>query len=221
MRENSACFGFIVSSGRYVGSYSRIYQKHLYISPNVCNSIYCKQLNRTCFHFSHRLVVPKRRQLTRPNLVASFDSLVSNKTLLQNISKLGYETPLPIQTSAIPSIKQGLDVTLGSHTGSGKTLVSIFASSHFRLIFYEAFLLPILEGIHTQQKRVQVLIIEPTRELCVQVASVCASLCNNTGIRSVSLIGGANVHRQMDGLKEKQPHIVLGTPGRLYELAIE
>ncbi|GJQ09971.1 hypothetical protein GpartN1_g1762.t1 [Galdieria partita] len=178
------------------------HQQRYFSSSNVCISPCCRHLWRPRFRnfqeiFPHKL---------RFHLSSNFDWLVQNKTLLHNIERLGYSSPLPIQHSAIPCIKRGLDVTLGSHTGSGKTL---------------AFLLPILERIDVQQRQLQVVIIEPTRELCVQTANVCDSLASNMSIKSVSLIGGANIQRQMDSLKEKQPHIVLGTPGRLYELTVE
>ncbi|EME31126.1 DEAD-box ATP-dependent RNA helicase CshC [Galdieria sulphuraria] len=186
-------------------SNSILFHQHRYISSNVCVSPYRRQyLGRPRFHTS-RVTVPQR-YIFRFHLTANFCSLIENKTLLENIERWGFQSPLPIQSSAIPYIKRGLDVTLGSHTGSGKTL---------------AFLLPILEGINVQHKQPQVFIIEPTRELCVQIAKVCESLASNMGIRSISLIGGANIQRQIDSLKERQPHIVLGTPGRLYELLIE
>eukprot|EP00871_Galdieria_phlegrea_P004450 jgi/Galph1/5005/GphlegSOOS_G3678.1 len=135
----------------------------------------------------------------------TFPTLVRNQTLLKNIADLGFVEPLPIQATAIPVIAEGGDAMLSSYTGSGKTL---------------AFLLPLLEKIDPSRKEVQLLIIEPTRELAVQVANVCEKLLKHSNVRNVCLIGGANVQRQISSLKEKQPQVVIGTPGRMLELSV-
>jgi ATP-dependent RNA helicase DeaD len=108
----------------------------------------------------------------------------------------------PVQAEAIPVLLQGKDVYARSQTGSGKTL---------------AFLLPILERIDSAKGDVQALVLAPTQELAMQIVRVAEKYGEAVGIRTQQLIGGAAVKRQIERLKLK-PHLVVGTPGRVYEL---
>ena len=131
----------------------------------------------------------------------SFQKLGLIPELLEAINDLGYEEPSNIQTSAIPEILKGHDIVGLSETGSGKTA---------------AFTLPALQRIDPHQRTPQILILSPTRELCVQVCEEVRKLSKTLpGIRSVPVYGGAPIDRQIRGLRDAQ--IVVGTPGRLMD----
>ncbi|WP_258871512.1 DEAD/DEAH box helicase family protein, partial [Halobacillus trueperi] len=114
----------------------------------------------------------------------------------------GYESLTKVQEQAIPFILQGTDVVAEAPTGSGKTL---------------AYLLPLIEKVDPEQKHTQVLIMASSHELVMQIHQEVQTWTKGSGISSMTMIGGANIKRQMDKLKKK-PHIVVGTPGRVYEL---
>lgn len=121
---------------------------------------------------------------------------------LQALQKMGITIPTPVQSEAIPLIQEGRDIVAQSQTGSGKTL---------------AFLLPQLQKIDTSKRDIQVLVLAPTRELTVQIESAIREVTAGSDIRSLALVGGANIDRQLEKLREK-PHIVVGTPGRILEI---
>jgi superfamily II DNA/RNA helicase len=116
--------------------------------------------------------------------------------------KSGFEGPTSVQERAVPLIVDGKDVIAESPTGTGKTL---------------AYLLPILHKIEVDKKAVQAVILAPSRELVMQINDEITKWTEESGISGASLIGGANVKRQLEKLK-KHPQIVVGTPGRLQEL---
>ena len=118
-----------------------------------------------------------------------------------NIKNKGYITPTPIQLQAIPAILEGRDLIGLANTGTGKTA---------------AFLIPIINKIF-KDKTQKAFIITPTRELAVQINEELRSFTQNMGIYSALLIGGSNMHRQISDLR-RNPHIVIGTPGRLKDL---
>lgn len=114
----------------------------------------------------------------------------------------GFGAPTAIQLAAFELLKEKKDMVGISPTGSGKTL---------------AFTLPLLESIKPD-KRMQLLILEPSQELAVQVGQVVKEWADIRQLSTLTLIGGANVQRQIDKLKAK-PEIIVGTPGRILELA--
>ncbi|MEA1854321.1 DEAD/DEAH box helicase [Cytobacillus sp. FSL W7-1323] len=113
-----------------------------------------------------------------------------------------FKQPTNIQQEAIPVVLEGKDLIAQSPTGTGKTL---------------AYLLPVLEKIQPESKDVQVVILASSQELIMQILSEAQKWGRDSNIRSASFIGGANVRRQLEKLKQR-PHIVLGTPGRILEL---
>lgn len=117
-------------------------------------------------------------------------------------TKSGFKAPTAIQLTAYEVLKEKKDMVGISPTGSGKTL---------------AFTLPLLE-ILVPDKRMQLLILEPSQELAVQVGQVVKEWADIRQLSTLTLIGGANVQRQIDKLKTK-PEIIVGTPGRILELA--
>ncbi|MBT2661869.1 DEAD/DEAH box helicase [Bacillus sp. ISL-45] len=122
--------------------------------------------------------------------------------LQQAWEKAGFETMTSVQTTAIPLIIEGKDVVGESPTGTGKTL---------------AYLLPVLNKIDPKMQNTQAVILASSQELVMQILSEIQKWGEGSGIKSASLIGGANLKRQIDKLK-KSPHIIVGTPGRTNEL---
>lgn len=123
-----------------------------------------------------------------------------NETL-QN--KWAFDTTMKIQEEMIPAMLDGKDIVAESPTGSGKTL---------------AYTLPILNKVDGSKKQTQALIVAPSQELAMQIVEVIRQWVEGTDITVQQLIGGANSARQIEKLKKK-PTIVVGTPGRLNELA--
>ncbi|CAD83630.1 Cold-shock DEAD-box protein A, inducible ATP-independent RNA helicase [Candidatus Blochmanniella floridana] len=133
----------------------------------------------------------------------SFVDLGLNTYIVDMLSNIGYQAPLPIQTQCIPLLLKGCDLLGMAHTGSGKTA---------------AFLLPLLQNIDIKQRFVQGLIIVPTRELAIQIGHVCMYFIKSLShiINIAVLYGGQNYRIQFNDLK-KNPHIIIGTPGRLLD----
>lgn len=137
-----------------------------------------------------------------PVIVHNFPDFPISMQLKNNISAKGFTTPTPIQDQVIPHILAGKDVIGIANTGTGKT---------------GAFLIPLLNKI-AQNPSQRVLIIAPTRELAMQIQDECKEFARGMNIFSVITIGGASMNNQIANLK-RNPHIVIGTPGRLKDLA--
>lgn len=118
-------------------------------------------------------------------------------------AKWSFSEPMKVQEELIPLMLDGKDVVAESPTGSGKTL---------------AYVLPILNKVDGNKKQTQALIVAPSQELAMQIVNVIREWTVGTNITVQQLIGGANSARQIEKLKKK-PTIVVGTPGRLNELA--
>jgi ATP-dependent RNA helicase RhlE len=127
-----------------------------------------------------------------------------SKTLQKAVRNLGYEETTPVQTQAIPPALRGRDIVGCAPTGTGKTL---------------AFLLPALEHLlqnPSKTKSPRVVILEPTRELAIQIAGEARKLTAGTSLRVVSVYGGAGMKKQISGLR-RGADIVVATPGRLMD----
>lgn len=132
----------------------------------------------------------------------TFENLALSPSLVQVVRELGFDQPTPIQKQSIPLILQGKDVIAQSETGSGKTA---------------AFSLPILEKLNLANRRVQAIVLCPTRELCAQVAREIRRLGRrHPGLQVLTITGGAPIRPQMEALY-KGVHIVVGTPGRVLD----
>jgi len=125
--------------------------------------------------------------------------------LREAIARLGFEHPTPIQKEMIPLILKGSNAIGQAHTGTGK--------SH-------SFLIPILERLDEDKEELQAVITAPTRELALQLYEELNKMTEKTSIRSSLLIGGTDKQRSIDKLKSN-PHIIVGTPGRIRDLADE
>lgn len=132
----------------------------------------------------------------------SFESFSLHKTVLRNLKALNITVPTPVQQETIPSLLEGKDVIAESQTGTGKTL---------------AYVLPLLEKVDPSAKKLQALILVPTRELGAQILQVIEQASAGLGITAQLLIGGAAIGRQIDRLR-LHPQIAVGTPGRILEL---
>lgn len=121
------------------------------------------------------------------------------------ISKLGFTEPTPIQREMIPHILKGKSAIGQAHTGTGKT---------------HSFLIPIVQRINTEKTELQAVITSPTRELAAQIFEELNRLTEGTEIQTKLFIGGTDKQRSIDKLKT-QPHIVVGTPGRIRDLVNE
>jgi len=120
----------------------------------------------------------------------------------RTIDQLGYEITTPIQEKAIPAILEGKDIIGQAQTGTGKTA---------------AFAIPILERINVNQRRVQALVLCPTRELAMQTTEAFRNLSKHLpGIQVLTVYGGQSIEHQIRALRGGV-HIVVGTPGRLMD----
>ncbi len=129
-----------------------------------------------------------------------FSSLPIRSDLLKNIESLDYRTMTPIQAQSLPHILEGKDVLAQAKTGSGKTA---------------AFAIGILDRLNPLRHQTQALVLCPTRELADQVSREMRRLARaipNTNI--LTLCGGKPFGPQLASL-QRNPHIVVGTPGRL------
>jgi ATP-dependent RNA helicase DeaD len=121
--------------------------------------------------------------------------------LREGAALAGWNELLPVQAKAIPYLFSQRDMMIQSRTGSGKT---------------GAYLLPMLEMVNPLLDATQVLVLVPTRELALQVASEAELLGRTTGVRSIAVYGGVGYRAQLDAFEEGA-HIVIGTPGRILD----
>ncbi|AKF83823.1 RNA helicase [Myxococcus fulvus 124B02] len=132
-----------------------------------------------------------------------FATLALSPPLLQVLGELGFQSATPIQAQSIPVLLQGKDLVGQARTGSGKTA---------------AFALPLLRQVRLQDRRVQSLVLCPTRELCAQVAGEIRKLGRRLpGLQVLVLAGGQPIRPQLEAL-EKGAHIAVGTPGRIIDV---
>jgi|TARA_B110000261_G_scaffold52138_1_gene61685 ATP-dependent RNA helicase RhlE len=135
----------------------------------------------------------------------SFEELNINRQLLNAVADLGFEKPTPIQEEAYPVGMSGQNIVGIAQTGTGKTL---------------AYMLPILQQLkYSKDYKPRVIILVPTRELVVQVVEQIELFTKYMSTRVLGVYGGVNIKTQMGALTQGQD-IVVGTPGRLYDLAV-
>ena len=129
----------------------------------------------------------------------NFEGLGLSRTLNESLAKMDYTTPTPIQAQAIPLALDGRDVLGSAQTGTGKTA---------------AFAIPLVEYVLNNPER-GALVLTPTRELAKQVLTVIHDLLGrNSGANTAFIIGGEPMRKQFDQLN-RNPRIIVGTPGRI------
>ena len=136
----------------------------------------------------------------------TFNDLKLSAPLLKAVSEAGYETPSPIQASAIPPVLEGRDLMGCAQTGTGKTA---------------AFALPMLDRLSAAAPRrkgaVRALILTPTRELALQIGESFDAYGKYLKLRSTVIFGGVGQGPQVESL-QKGTDILVATPGRLADL---
>lgn len=124
------------------------------------------------------------------------------------LAEKGFVEATPVQERFIPLIRKGKSVVAQSQTGSGKT---------------HTFLLPLFQRLDEKKEEVQIIITTPSRELAQQIykeAQWIASFCGES-LKLACYIGGTDKQRQIEKLKQGQPQLVIGTPGRILDLVKE
>lgn len=124
-----------------------------------------------------------------------------SEDILKSIEKLGYKSPTEVQNRVIPVALNDKDIIVKSQTGSGKTA---------------SFAIPLCEKANIETREPQVLVLTPTRELCVQVKDDITNIGRFKRIRCAAVFGKQPMSTQIDELKQRV-HIVVGTPGRVMD----
>jgi ATP-dependent RNA helicase DeaD len=132
----------------------------------------------------------------------SFEDLGLTLPLQKAVSEMGFEEPTPIQSLAIPAVRDGRDVIGQAHTGTGKTA---------------AYGIPLLEKIDVKKPAIQALVLCPTRELAIQVSEELRRLAIHVkNLTVIPVYGGQPIERQFAALR-KGVQVVIATPGRLLD----
>ena len=138
--------------------------------------------------------------MTEENL--KYEDSGIDSRILRAVSEMGYEQMTPIQEQAIPKLMEGRDVIGQAQTGTGKTA---------------AFGIPLLQRIDPKSRKLQGMILCPTRELAIQAAEELHKFSKYMhGIRVVPIYGGQDISRQIKALKGGA-QIIVGTPGRVMD----
>ncbi len=133
--------------------------------------------------------------------IKCFGDLPLSQEVMDGIEELGFSNLFPIQAQAIIPLLEGKDVIGQAHTGTGKTA---------------AFGIPMVERLNPEDEKVQGLVLEPTRELAIQVAEHIRQISRFTALKVLQVYGGKPIKKQIRAL-ERGVHIVVGTPGRVID----
>uniref|UniRef100_A0A8C2ST24 ATP-dependent RNA helicase n=1 Tax=Coturnix japonica TaxID=93934 RepID=A0A8C2ST24_COTJA len=136
-------------------------------------------------------------------IVDSFDDMNLSEALLRGIYAYGFEKPSAIQQRAILPCIKGYDVIAQAQSGTGKTAT---------------FAISILQQLELHIKATQALVLAPTRELAQQIQKVVMALGDYMGASCHACIGGTNVRAEVQKLQLEAPHIIVGTPGRVFDM---
>ena len=141
-------------------------------------------------------------QLPAEHVGPTFADLGLGDAVLKALKDVGYENPSTIQAETIPPLLEGRDLVGLAQTGTGKTA---------------AFALPILDRLDVRQKKVQALVLAPTRELALQVCEAFQKYAAHTrGLHVLPVYGGQAYGVQLSALR-RGVHVVVGTPGRIMD----
>ncbi|MEM0926130.1 MAG: DEAD/DEAH box helicase, partial [Planctomycetota bacterium] len=145
---------------------------------------------------------PEPAETTPDAPAVRFADLSLPPALVQAVEVSGYTEPTLVQQQVIPPMLSGRDVLAQSQTGSGKTA---------------AFALPILARLDEKPKRVQTLVLTPTRELAIQVTEAFERYASEMqGFRALAIYGGQDYEQQFRWLRQGVS-VVVGTPGRVID----
>jgi ATP-dependent RNA helicase CshB len=136
----------------------------------------------------------------------TFESFHFQPFIYEALADKGFTDPTPVQEKLIPIIQKGKNLVGQSQTGSGKT---------------HTFLLPLLDKVVAEKNEVQVVITAPSRELATQIYHAAEQVAKFSDIRVSNFVGGTDKKRQLDKLAHQQPHVVIGTPGRILDIMNE
>jgi len=137
-------------------------------------------------------------------IINSWDNFDMNPDILRGIYSYGFEKPSPIQSKAILPIQNGLDIIAQAQSGTGKTA---------------AFTVGALTRVNISENNNQILIMAPTHELAQQIFTVISNLSSMIeGIRIKTIIGGSSIDQDAHELRENPPHIIVGCPGRIFDM---
>lgn len=139
--------------------------------------------------------------LSKENL--SFNDFQISKETLNSIRKMGFKKPTEVQEKTIPLILEGKDIIAQAQTGTGKTA---------------AFGIPIVETVNTKSRKIQALVLVPTRELAIQVTKEIKDIGREKRIFALAVYGGKSIRHQIDFLKKGKDVVIVGTPGRIKDL---
>jgi ATP-dependent RNA helicase DDX6/DHH1 len=132
-----------------------------------------------------------------------FEDYYLKRELLMGIFEKGFEKPSPIQEEAIPIILAGRDVLARAKNGTGKT---------------GSFIIPCLEKVDPSVNNIQVLMLVPTRELALQTSAIVKEIGKHMAVEVMVTTGGTNLRDDIMRLYSPV-HILVGTPGRIHDLA--
>lgn len=136
--------------------------------------------------------------------ISSWDDFSFNEDLLRGIYNCGFEKPSPIQCKAIQPIIDKKDLIAQAQSGTGKTATFVIGA---------------LASIDYSLQENQVIIMSPVRELSVQTYEVVKNIsCMIKKLSSVLLIGGGKIDEDISYLRKNKPQLIVGTPGRIYDL---
>lgn len=130
-----------------------------------------------------------------------FQDLGLSPAMMKSIKKMGFEEATPIQAQTIPLSLENKDLIGQAQTGTGKTA---------------AFGIPLIEKVDKDLDAIQGIVVAPTRELAIQVSEELYKIGYGKRVRVLPIYGGQDINRQIRALK-KNPHIIVGTPGRLID----
>ena len=140
--------------------------------------------------------------------MSNFEQFHFKPYINEALMEKGFKQPTKVQERLIPLIAKGKNIIGQSQTGSGKT---------------HTFLLPLFEKINAEKEEVQVVITAPSRELATQIYDAASQIAkfSSPEVRVSNFVGGTDKQRQLNRLHHQQPHVVVGTPGRILDMMNE
>ena len=137
-------------------------------------------------------------------MIESWDEFGMDTDVLRGVYSVGFEKPSPIQMKSVKPLMDGKDLLAQAQSGTGKT---------------GAFSIGLLNRINVADMVTQAIVLSPTRELSQQTFEVIKSIgCYMKGLRVKMLVGGSPVYEDIDNLKTNVPHIIVGCPGRTFDM---